>query len=110
MDSVITADYSKFGYRELEIAGKLLALYSERGVNFLNDGLTVNFNMHSGYVFLSDEDYNVGVLNEDGNAIVQFYSCYECDYEGTQEQALEDGRDFVTYGGFCSKLCAFGNL
>lgn len=110
MESVITVDYSKFGYRELEIAGKLLALYAENGVDFLWNGLTVNFNVHSGCVFLSDEDLNVGVLNREETKIVQFYSCYECDYEGTQEQALDDEKDFVTYGGFCSKLCAFGSL
>lgn len=110
MDNLITVDYSKFGYRELEIAGKLLALYAEGDVDFLGDGLTVNFNTQSGYVFLSDEDYNVGVLNDNETAIVQFYSCYECGYEGTQEQAQEEEKDFVTYGGFCSKECGLKNL
>lgn len=109
MDSVITVDYSKFGYRELEIAGKLLALYAESGVDFLGDGLTVNFNTHSGYVFLSDEEFNVGILNDAETKIVQFFTCYQCGYEETQEQAKEEGRDFVTYGGFCSKDCVFNN-
>lgn len=110
MDNIVTVDYSKFGYRELEIAGKLLALYAEGGVDFLGDGLTVNFNTQSGYVFLSDEDYNVGVLNWDKTAIVQLFSCFECSYEGTQEDALDEGRDFVNYKGFCSKECEFKNL
>lgn len=110
MENIVTVDYSKFGYREIEIAGKLLALYSEGGVNFLGDGLSVNFNMNSGYVFLSDRDYNVGVLNDSGTKIVQFYTCYECGYEGTQELAKEEERDFITYDGFCSKDCALKNL
>lgn len=110
MDSVVTVDYSKFGYKELEIAGKLLSLYAEYGANFLNEGLTVNFNIHSGYVFLSDSDFNVGVLDDSEEHIVQFFSCYECSYEGTQEQAENEGKDFVTYGGFCSKECGLKNL
>lgn len=110
MNEVVTVDYSKFGYRELEIAGKLLALYAEGRINFLSNGLTVNFNIQSGYVFLSDEDYNVGVLNWDGTAIVQFFSCFQCGYEATQDDALDEDKDFATYNGFCSKECALKNL
>ena len=110
MESVITVDYSKFGYRELEIAGKLLALFAESGIDFLGDGLTVNFNVNSGYVFLSDSDFNVGVLDEKKEHIVQFFSCAECGYEGTQQQAVDEGKDFLAYEGFCSKDCALINL
>lgn len=97
------ADLSNFGYRELDIAGDLLKAYAENGSDFLNDGITLNFNPNSGNVFLSDEDFNVGVL-EDGK-LVQFFSCPNCGNEGTQEEGKENEWDFVKYEGFCSSKC-----
>jgi len=61
--SIITADFSKFGYRELKLASELLQAYLEQGADFLTEGITLNFNINSGFVFLSDEDYNVAMLN-----------------------------------------------
>jgi len=110
MESIVTTDFAKFGYRELEITGKLLIIYAEYGVSFLGDGLTINLNINSGYVFLSDEDFNVGVLEDATAHIVQFFSCMECGHEGTQEEALEEDKDFLTYEGFCSKDCALKNM
>lgn len=98
-----TRDLSKFGMRELAIAGDLLREYSNGTCDFLTDGVTVEFNPNSGVVFLTDEDYNVGVL-EDG-ALVQFYSCPVCGFEGTQEEALEEQKDFEEHMGYCSQSC-----
>lgn len=102
---IVTADFSKFGTSELILAAKLLELYAEDGAEFLGNHLTVSFNMYSGYVFLTDEDYNVGVLNSAEEHIVQFFSCPECGYEGTQEEALTDGKDFCKHEGYCSFEC-----
>ena len=102
---IVTADFSKFGYVDLRLAVQLLQVYSEKGADFLGQGLTVNLNTNSGYVFLSDEDYTVGVLNYKGTAIVQFYSCPECGYENTQEEAEFEEKDFIRFEGFCSKEC-----
>jgi len=102
---IITADFSKFGWVDLKLAIQLLGVYAKKGANFLGQGLTVNLNINSGYVFLSDEDYNVGVLNYKGTAIVQFYSCPECGYENTQEQAEFEEKDFEEFEGFCSREC-----
>lgn len=79
-----TRDLSKFGMRELAIAGDLLREYSNNTCDFLTDGVTVEFNPNSGVVFLTDDDFNVGVL-EEGN-LVQFFSCPECGEEGTEEE------------------------
>lgn len=78
-----TRDISKFGDKEKEIASKLLAL--EHTADFLTDGVAIEFNMDSGKVFLVDEDYNVGVLNSDKTAVVQFITCSNCGYEGIKE-------------------------
>lgn len=88
MNKTITSDLSSFGYRELDEASKLLTAYANEGFkedNFFNDGLTLNLNISSGYVFLSDEDYNVGMLNENGQ-IEQFISCSYCGVEGLKSE------------------------
>jgi hypothetical protein len=99
MNNIISCDLSLFGYRELGEAAELLKAYADHGAEFLGDGITLNFNTYSGYVFLSDEDYNVGMLGEDGK-IHQWFSCLECGTEGF----AEDG-EFEKYDGYCSKYC-----
>ncbi len=110
MDSLITIDISKFGSRELAIAADLLEIFAQGGVTFIGENTTLNFNTQSGYVFLSDEDFNVGILDPEGCHVVQFYTCVECGYEGTQDEALDEGKNFLSYEGFCSKSCALANL
>lgn len=97
-NTIVTCDLSKFGYRELSEASQLLKLYSENPVEFLNDGITLNFNSNSGIVFLSDEDYNVAI-EEDGK-LVQFFNCPQCGNEGT-----DDDFDFTKHNGYCSTEC-----
>lgn len=82
MSSENTRDIAKFGNRERDIAGKLLQLAYK--AEFLSYGVAIEFNPNSGMVFLVDEDYNVGVLNEDETEVVQFITCSECGYEGTK--------------------------
>ncbi|MAW79357.1 MAG: hypothetical protein CMI63_03910 [Parvularcula sp.] len=84
---IVTSDLSRFGYRELKMAAELLAAYCDNPPNFLSDGLTVMLNMHSGYVFLSDEDFNVGMMN--GKTLEQYHSCPECGSEGFAEELNE---------------------
>lgn len=81
----VTDDLSQFGYRELEIAGKLLLQVKD-----IDDSgeLKVYFNNESGVVFLSDSDIRVWVL--DGNDdIAEFFTCPNCGNEGT----LKDFKD-----------------
>jgi len=87
-----TRDLSKFGMRELAIAGDLLREYSNGTCDFLTDGVTVEFNPNSGVVFLTDEDYNVGVL-EDG-ALVQFHYCGDCGWEGTEDDLENETEEY----------------
>jgi hypothetical protein len=103
MQDIVTTDLSEYGYKELAEAGELLKAYGDDGAEFLNDGITLNFNTYSGIVFLSDSDYNVGVL-EDGH-LVQFYNCPYCGNEGTQNDGLENGWDFEKHEGYCSAKC-----
>jgi hypothetical protein len=65
-----TQDLSKFGYRELAIAGELLTKYANGNMtklakDYAGDGIKLEFNLNSGHVFLVDEDYNALMLNDD---------------------------------------------
>lgn len=102
MDTV-TNDLTRFGMQELDEAADLLKAYANNGCDFLGDGVQVWFNTMSGYVFLSDEDYNVGLLEDE--KIARHYSCPECGNEGTQKTGAENGWDFEGCNGYCSKVC-----
>ena len=79
----VTNDLSKFGQRELAEAGELLSTLKtvRDDTKFLGDGVQVFFNSNSGYVFLTDEDYNTAVM--EGHNLVDFINCPECGNEGT---------------------------
>ena len=58
-----TTDLKNFGYRELKMAAELLTAYCETSPDFLEDGVHLMMNRHSGNVFLTDEDFNVAMMN-----------------------------------------------
>ena len=88
MNETTTTDISKFGRREIAEAAKLLQAYSDDGAEFLGDGVTVMFNMRSGNVFLTDEDYKVGMMN--GDTLEEWFTCPECGHEGFLEDMLHE--------------------
>ena len=88
-----TRDLSKFGFREYDIASKLLHALAnpskETQANpnefYLSDGVVLEFNPSSGYVFLVDEDYNVAMLNDEGK-LENFLTCSNCGFEAFQSK------------------------
>jgi len=64
MTNIVQVNLEVFGFRELDIASKLLAKVSEYGYprDFSDAGISLAFNTHSGYVFLTNEDYQVLML------------------------------------------------
>lgn len=104
--SIVTKDLSGFGYRELDMAGDLLKAYAECGTDFLGDNVTLNFNPYSGNVFLSDEDYHVGMINDNGE-LREWHCCPYCGKEGFDGDEHYTGIQlkFSKYDGYCSKEC-----
>lgn len=97
-DKVVTTDLAQFGWRELKMARELLAALFDQGVpGCLADGICVAFNCNSGYVFLTDEDYNVAMMN--GDKLEEWFSCPNCGHEGFAEDMLhgEDDPDCAEY-------------
>lgn len=86
-----TAGLSQFGYRELDMAGDLLKQVSNGSSGFqsledfesfrLGDGLTLQFNSNSGYVYFCDDDYNVWMINDNGK-LESWHNCTNCGNEG----------------------------
>ncbi len=95
-DPVVTADLSRFGQREIDMAAELLqalvrASRSPTIDRRYMDGLTINMNINSGYVFLSDDDYNTYMMN--GDQLEQFlFSPYD-GREGFYDELKDEYND-----------------
>lgn len=84
-----TTDLQDFGFRELRMAAELLTAYCENPPEFLSDDVHLMMNSNSGYVFLTDEDFNVAMMS--GGKLEQFHSCPECGAEGFAEDMPDHG-------------------
>lgn len=82
-----TENLADFGFRERQEAGKLLL--AELPMHFSGDGVRVAFNMNSGNVFLVNDDYQVAMLNGDGELEVFHTTPYE-GHEGFIIDLLEE--------------------
>ena len=85
-DEIVTSDWSKFGDTEIEEAKELLSHIKE--IDSYGK-VEVLLNTHSGYVFLSDEDYKTWMMNDE--KIEEWYSCPECGHEGFLEDMMHAG-------------------
>ena len=79
--TIVTADLSDFGAREITEAIDLLKAYQK--TNLITSGLSLNFNKNTGYVFLSDEEYRVW-MEDDGN-LKEWLHCHNCGSEGLED-------------------------
>jgi len=77
----------------IDLAIKLLKAYKENKFkenNFFSSGLKLCFNPESGYVFLSDDYYTTGLLNDKGS-IEEWVWCSYCRKENFKsELTLKD--------------------
>jgi hypothetical protein len=73
---MITSDLSRFGSRELSLAADLLSAYAKGNMSnlacdyFSKDGVVLTMNQHSGFVFLTNAEYQV--LMHDGDTLDLF--------------------------------------
>jgi hypothetical protein len=86
-----TTNLAEFANIEREEAGKLLIAYSRnRNVcpYFEDRGVQIMMNTYSGNVFLTDENYNVLMLN--GDLLEGFYNSPYSGHEGFFEELIEE--------------------
>ena len=102
MNESTTTDLSKFGYRELDLAGDLLkAIGKGLPEDFYDDEITVMMNFNSGNVFLTNNDCQVAMMN--GGKLESFYNCSNCGNEGFADEILtkkgkcKECKEQVTY-------------
>jgi hypothetical protein len=81
MNETLTSNWSEFGYREIEEAKKLLSHIKE--IDSYGE-VKVFFNKNSGFVFLSDDDFKVWLM--DGDKIREWFNCPNCGHEGFREE------------------------
>jgi hypothetical protein len=81
-----TTDLTKLGYRERKMAEELLHAWNEAGLpeDFDDNEVTIMMNTNSGYVFLTNSDFQVAMMN--GDNLEMFYT----DPETGEEGFLED--------------------
>jgi len=93
----LTTDFSRFGYVELDQAGTLLKEYSNNPHILDGDNIQIFFNLNSGCVFISDEDFNVAMMN--GDKLELFYFCPYCGHEGFLEDMKHkpEDQDCINY-------------
>lgn len=93
-EEIVTSDLSQFGARERKMAEDLLRAWREHGLpsDFADEDVTVAMNRNSGYVFLTNSEYQTAI--ETDGRLESFYSCPECGEEGTWSDSIEDhGKD-----------------
>ena len=85
MNDPTTSDLSKFGARERSMLADLLRAWNNQGLpnDFEDTDVTPVLNMNSGYVFLTNDDYQVAMLN--GGNLESFYSTPYDGHEGFWE-------------------------
>ena len=90
MNNAYTEDLSEFGFRELDKASKLLgAIKNGLPSDFEDDGIKVAFNSNTGFVFLTNAEYQVAMVDDKGK-LYSFYTTPYEGYEGSLEELLEE--------------------
>lgn len=90
-----TTNLADFGRRELSMLSEMLEHYSNGAYHhpyWTDEGVQAMMNTYSGYVFLTDSDYNVLMMN--GNALEPFYSLPYSGEEGFLEDFSDNEDDY----------------
>ena len=92
MIETTTTDFSKFGSREREMSEELLKAWREQGLpdDFDNDEVIIMLNLMSGYVFLTNSDYQVAMMN--GDKLESFYTDFETGEEGFKDELSNEAQ------------------
>ena len=88
-----TTNLADFGNRELVMVRDLLSAMLEQGLpeDFYNNEVVPMFNQNSGYVFLTNSDYQVAMLN--GDKLESFYTSPHEGLEGFYDDLKEQYED-----------------
>ena len=90
-NEITTTSLEEFGTREREMAEELLKAWRTQGLpnDFYDEKVKIMMNKNSGNVFLTNEEFQVAMMNED--TLESFYSCPECGHEGFKDEMDHEG-------------------
>jgi hypothetical protein len=90
---ILTTDLADFGARERKMLIDLMSAWEKQGLpdDFHTEEVMPMMNRNSGFVFLTNSEFQVAMLNGDNLEI--WHSCINCGHEGFSEdcQINEDG-------------------
>jgi len=88
-----TTNLADFAYREIKMARDLLDAWVNNGLpeDFEQNGVTVMMNMNSGNVFLTNDEFQVAMLN--GDELESFYTSPYEGREGFFDDLLDEYED-----------------
>lgn len=93
MKEVTTTNLAEFGYREREMLITLLQAWHSQGLpaGFYDEEVVPMMNKNSGYVFLTNADFQTAMMN--GDKLEMWNNCFNCGHEGFEEdcQLNDDG-------------------
>lgn len=89
-----TTDLSEFTHSQLQDLCKLLQALAEQGLpkDFYKDNVTVMLNTESDTVFLTNDDYQVALVDSDGKLKSEYYLGYS-GHEGFIDELYTDFED-----------------
>ena len=90
-----TTDLSRFSSRERHLAEELLKALRLQGLHegFSDEEVCVMMNIQSGYVFLTNSEFQVAMMN--GDKLEVFYTDFETGEEGFLEDLSEAAKQRV---------------
>lgn len=94
-NNYLKEDFGKFTEYEFDTAIELLIQYRDKKEtfkNFYHKEVKPFVNNESGIIFLSNSEYQVLMLDSNGQ-LKEFYSCPECGFEGFQDELIEEGQE-----------------
>lgn len=88
MENLITANLAEFCYREKEMARDLLNAMLNHGLpkDFEDSEVTIMLNKKSGYVFLTNSEYQVAMVSN--GKLYSFYTTPYAGLEGSYEDLM----------------------
>lgn len=92
VQEVTTTDIADFGSRERRMLVDILKAWENQGLpnDFDQKGVVPMMNRNSGYVFLTNSEYQVAMMN--GDKLEIWHNCFNCGHEGFAEDCkLNDG-------------------
>ena len=93
MNDIYTENFADFGARERRMLSEIMRAWDSSGLptDFSNENVRPAMNRNSGFVFLTNEDFQVAMMN--GDKLESFYTTPYNGNEGFFDELVEEYED-----------------